>query len=131
MEINETKITKLEVRSWLYDCHFSCGREIYESPECVHEALHLCASDSYGRTWILKGFAPEAEVEVDRKITQIEAHLYLGGTLNPDCWVEDQPIYGSDAYIDFEREELAPVSQALASGHLHERDIPDSLKAYY
>ena len=98
MQINEAKITKVEVAPWLYDCRMSCGMEIYEAHECVHEKFHIQASDSHGRAWILDGFAPEVEVEVDKKILQIEAHIYMGGTLNPDCWREDTPIYGSEAY---------------------------------
>ena len=110
MEINETKITNLEVHSRLYDCRMSCGMEIYESPECAHDKLHIEASDSYGRTWLLKGFAPDGTItagrylasdgqeKADRKIEKIQAHLDAGGTLNPDCWVEGTPSYGSEAY---------------------------------
>ncbi len=138
MEINETKITNLEVAEEYHDCRQRCGLIEYDWPVCDHKHFSLRVSDDYGRTWGLTtlNFKDEYAEEENEAITlkqekKVQAHLDNGGKLNPDCWTEGHPIYGSDAWIAFEREELAPISQALASGHLHERDIPDSLQAYY
>ena len=53
MEINETKITNLEVAEEYHDCRMRCGRIEYDWPVCDHKHFSLKASDDFGRQWFL------------------------------------------------------------------------------
>ena len=76
----------------------------------------------YRRVW-------DAAEKADALAARVRAHVEAGGKLNPAHWVEVAPVYGSDAYIAFEAEEIAPALHHLRHGG-HPDDLPATVRGY-
>ncbi len=76
----------------------------------------------YRRVW---DAADKAEALADR----VRAHVAAGGKLDADRWLEVQPVYGSDAYIAFEADEIAPALAHVRRGGSAD-DVSPLVRAY-
>ena len=115
---------------------FSIGSDVYETSHWetgeAGEGIHWYVVGTYAdgsravHTWVF-----DTEDEAAGLMRRIEAHLKAGGDLNPDHWREGYPAYGSEAYIRFEANEIAPAAMMMASGNMREEDLPDHVRSYF
>lgn len=92
-----------------------------------HLTWFAVATDDVGHRWLHR-HAFDNEHEAANLVERIAAK---GNVINLDHWVEDAPAYGSQAYIEFEHNEIAPHAYALSQGWEQEEDLPDNIRAYF
>jgi hypothetical protein len=92
----------------------------FPAAELTHDAEE--GISYYRRVW---DAADKAEALADR----VRTHVAAGGKLDADRWIEVEPAYGSDAYIAFEANEIAPALHHLRNGG-HEEDLSGLVRAY-
>lgn len=122
-------IKHIEVVSELFEIQGEDGPEV---AECWHVSgvtkhgrrfYHERAFPSVERTydakegfWYWRPVKAAAVINATKLADRVRAHLANGGKLDMARWVEVGPLYGSDAYIQFEANEIAPALDCIARG---------------
>jgi len=76
----------------------------------------------YRRVW-------DAADKAEAFASRVRARLDAGGKLNMDHWGEAAPVYGSEAYVDFEAAEIVPALAFIRDGGSLD-DVSPSIRAY-
>ena len=93
----------------------------------------VLAEATSGRRWVLDTFGSDDKDSADRFINCVSDLVKTEGSegLTSDHWSSTDPRYGSNAWVDFEAEEIAPVALTLSSGRLNESDVPEAIASYF
>lgn len=109
-----------------------------EPGDYIATSYYVTVADQKGNTWhhdwMLQSHKvnrSEAIERVQKMVERIKNHLDAGGSLDMDHWGEGTPMYGSEAWQSYEREEIAPYADALHRGSIHYEDLPDSVRGYF
>ena len=101
-------------------------------------SYYVTVTDLKGNTWDHKFNLTTREMHysdcqsrMDRFLDRIKEALKGGGCIDLEHWLEGQPAYGSEAWQEFEHEEIAPYADALHRGSIHVEDLPDSVRGYF
>ena len=129
MEITKAKGLVFYARDWVYESgdYDEDGRIIYNI------VWQVFAEATSGRRWVLDTFGSDDEDRADRFVNRVSDLVKKEGSegLTSDHWSSTDPRYGSDAWVDFEAKEIAPVALALSSGRLNEADVPEAIASYF
>ena len=106
--------------------------------DMIATSYYVTVANEHGNTWHHDWTLQSHKVNrfecierVEKMIARIKNNLDAGGSLNMDHWSEGTPMYGSEAWRSYEREEIAPYADALNRGSIHVEDLPDSVRGYF
>ncbi len=109
-----------------------------EPSDMIATSYYVTIADEKGNTWhhdwslqSNKVGHWEAKERVEKMKDRVKNHLNAGGSLNMDHWAEGTPMYGSEAWQSYEREEIAPYADALHRGSIQYDELPDSVRGYF
>lgn len=77
----------------------------------------------------LRNTADSAVEKAENLAARIREHLAAAGSLDAKCWSEMAPAYGSEAFIAFDAEVIAPAMDHLRHGGSVD-DLPRAVRAY-
>ena len=129
MEVTKAKGLDFFTRDWVYKAG---GYDEDGQPNYV-TVWQVFAEATSGRRWVLDTFSSDDKDRAARFVKRVSDLVEKEGSegLTLDHWSSTDPRYGSDAYCDFEAEEIAPVVAALSSGRLNEADVPEAIASYF
>ena len=132
---------KKEQVAYIYmsEWDFEWGNPYAEEPgDYIATSYYVTVANEHGTTWhhdwTLQSHKVnrfEAMERVQKMVERIKNHLDAGGSLNMDHWGEGTPMYGSEAWQSYEREEIAPFADALHRGSIQYDELPDSVRGYF
>ena len=128
-------VAGLGVRTWEFQYHNAYA----DFPgDNYAMSYHVTVSDLKGNTWDSKYTLTSLEMDhaecqsrMERYVSRIKEALQTGGCISLEHWDEGHPAYGSKAWEEFEREEIAPCADMLHRGSIHVEDLPASVKEYF
>jgi hypothetical protein len=129
MEITKAKGLVFYARDWVYEAN-GCDEDGRPNYVTVWQVL---AEATSGRRWVLDTFGSDDKDSADRFINCVSDLVKTEGSegLTSDHWSSTDPRYGSNAWVDIEAEEIAPVALTLSSGRLNEADVPEAIASYF
>ena len=138
-ELFDTKIpaediSNIYIGEWDYEYR---NPEACEPADNIATSFNVTAVDYKGRTWVHhytlsteNHHRDECRERLAKLIGRIHAHLVLGGSIDLEHWGKGHPAYGSEAWQEFEREEIQPAAEMVSRG-THPEDLPDSVRGYF
>ena len=109
-----------------------------EPGDHIATSYYIMVADQKGNQWAHnwslqsnKVGHHEARERVEKMLERMKNHLDAGGSLNMEHWGETTPMYGSQAWQSYEREEIAPYAEALHRGSIQYDELPDSVRGYF
>jgi len=89
----------VHTRSWLREA----GGYTEDGERVIVTDYNLVVNNEHGRRWVM-GHTFRTEAEAEEVAALVTLALQKGCELIPEDWWEDDPVYGSDAYIEAEPE---------------------------
>ena len=133
LKLNE--VFQLYMSSWDFEWNNPWAEEPADN---IATSYYVMVADHKGNQWTHNWSLRsnevghhEAQERVEKMVERMEKHLNAGGELDLAHWRETEPMYGSEAWQRYEREEIAPYAEALYRGNIHYEDLPDSVQGYF
>jgi hypothetical protein len=127
-------VAHIYISEWDFEYSNPCAEEPSDN---IATSYYVTVANDYGNTWHHKWILKSNEVghheardRVEKMLDRIQSHLEAGGSIDLDHWGEGTPMYGSEAWQRYEREEIAPYAE-MASRGVDIETFPDAIRGYF